>query len=581
MSFLNRTLSPAARRRWRVVGSLAFMGYSLAFLKADTCAPAAAPGDPVAKIELSEDSLQLELGATRTVTAHLLNATDQPIRDRDVSWSSTNTAVVAVTPDGRQAAVVKGVAYGTAKIIASAEGFSDTGVVVVASPEVPVARVQLSSSAISMRPQDSLNVTAAAFDANDNLLSGRAYTWAVANSSVASVHPVSAGSAYIAAHTLGTTTFTVTAGGVSATGTITVAGAPQPWTMRASMDTVKLTPGSQGAITFTVHDRTGTPLPDSSFAVSITNTAIARFTTPTPTATGRTTLGITGVATGSTFVQASTGRASLAVPVVVRAAPVDSVVVTPGMPLTLPLTGSATLSAKVYAGGKELTDSTVAWSSTNAAVVSVSASGNSATLSPKSAGTASVIATSGGKADTVAVTVTSAAPKTLVVNPVGVFTTKRLASGATETFNNMWVAGDHEANGDKSLQAFNTFLLDGLPAGSTVTKAQIAVRLDPTLEGSPFSLGPLMVELAEGSTLNEGALAAGAVTVASAATPTSLTVDVTSLINAARAAGRQSALFRYRFTQLGNNNAQTDYLNFAVDSLTITYTGEAASVSGK
>jgi hypothetical protein len=260
---------------------------------------------------------------------------------------------------------------------------------------------------------------------------------------------------------------------------------------------------------------------------------------------------------------------------------VDSVVVTPGAPLTLSLTGSATLTAKVYGGGKEITDSTVRWSSTNAAVAAVTANGNSATVAPKSAGTASVIATSGGKADTVAVTVSAGAPKTLVVNPLGIFTTKRLASGSTETFNSMWIAGDHEANGDKSLQAFNTFLLDALPAGATVTKAEIAVRLDPTLEGSPFTLGALMVELAEGSTLNEGPLSAGAVTVASAASPTSLTVNVTSLINAARAAGRQSALFRYRFTQLGNNNGKIDYLNFAVDALTITYTGGSASVSGK
>jgi hypothetical protein len=523
------------------------------------------------------------VGATRTVGVYLYSDTEQPIRDRAATWSSTNTAVATVTPDGDQNAVVKGVAFGTAQIIASAEGFSDTATVTVAAPVVPVARVNLTSNAITMRPADSASVVAGAVDANNNVLSGRAYTWTVANPTVAQVHPGSGGSAYFTAHTVGTTTFTVTTGGVSATGTITVAGAPQPWTLRASTDTVKLTKGSQGTVTFTAYDRTGAPLADSSFAVEILNTATARFTTPTTTASGRTTLNITGVATGSTFVRAETGRASLSVPVVVRAVPVDSVVVTPGAPLTLPLTGSATLSAKVYGGGKEITDSTVTWSSTNTAVVGVTANGNSVTVAPKAAGTASVIAASGSKADTVSVTVSAGTASTVVLHPLGVFSTKRLANGQTQTFSNLWIAGDHEENGDKTFQAFGTFLFDGqLPAGATVTRALLTVTVDNDLtSGSPFGLGNLMVELAEGSTLNEGALLANVVPVMTATSGSTVTVDVTSLVNAARGAGKVSALFRFRFTQLQNNNGATDYLGFTADPLTITYTGGSAAVAGK
>jgi uncharacterized protein (TIGR03437 family) len=78
---------------------------------------------------------------------------------------------------------------------------------------------------------------------------------------------------------------------------------------------------------------------------------------------------------------------------------VNSITIAPAVTsLQLNLGATTTLSATVYDGnGNVLTNQTVAWSTSNSQVVSIKASGGTATLTAVGGGTASIAATSGGK----------------------------------------------------------------------------------------------------------------------------------------------------------------------------------------
>lgn len=488
--------SPRTRRAFRALGSLGLVAFSLTFLRGETCAPTNRVTDPTAKIVrvgINPPLVELAPGGTSTIAAYAYDEDDRAIQGRTVTWRSTNEAVARVASSGGENATVTGVATGEAEIIATVEGVSKGVTVKVGAAAID--RVILGQENISLRVHDSTRVTAGAMATNGTLLDGQVYTWTTADPSVATLTGTVSGAAAVVAKKEGTTAYTVTVGGKSATGTIVVTGGPRPASIRASADTVKVVAGAEASVTFTAYDRTGAALPDSVMAVSIAATATARFATATTTATGRAPVRVTGVAAGTTTLTASIGTITASVPVVVTAAP--------------PAPGDS-----------------------------------------------------------------------LTVGALGVFTYKRLASGGTEFFNNMQFAGDHEQNGDKSMQAFASFIFEALPAGATVNRAMLTVSIDPALEGNPFALGPLVVELAESSTLNEGALSATAIVVASAATPGTVQVDVAPFVRTARAAGRTSVSLRFRMTSLGNNNAATDYVGFTSTPLVIHYT-PAAGVQAK
>lgn len=486
---MNRVwLSPAARRRWRALGSLSLTAFFLTSLRAGMCDKSVTdPEATIVRVETTPAEVELAPGATRDVFAYPYDDANRRIGGREITWQSSNTSVVTVTSLGvDKGARVTAVGTGDAEILASVGGQVGRIPVTVAQPTVPVARVLISPGSVTVRLLDSASVAAGGFDANDRQLEGRVVTFAMLDSSVALVRPTAGGGGVVIGVKEGTTSLRATIDGVSATMPVTVAGGPRPRSVRASVDTVKVVAGAEATVTFTAHDAAGEALPDTAMSVSIASTQVARFTAAATSATGRTPVRITGVAAGTTTVTAEVSGARAVVPVVVTAAPVTS--------------------------------------------------GDS-----------------------------------LVVNPLGVFTVKRLADGTTQTFPGMLVAGDHEENGDKSLQGFASYLFDALPAGAAIDRAILTVTLDEEFPNAPFTLGALVAEPSTSSTLNEGAVSTSAVSLATAATPRTVKVDIAPLIRAARANGAISQSLRFRFTQLGNNNGKTDYIGFTADPLTIYY----------
>lgn len=650
------SLSPAARRRWRATGSMSFVAACFLFLKADDCDHKTVddPDVPVASVDMNFDTLRLAPGASATVEASPFSSDNKYIEGRSATWAAGSPAVATVTPTRGYDATVTAVAAGTGTVTATISGVSAKVTVVVAVPTIAVARVSVLATA-NARPLDTLSITATAFDANNNTLTGRVFDWRVADPTVATVIPRADGSASFVALKVGTTAYTVTSEGKSATGTLTVAGAPVPARIRSTPDTIRLAPGQTTSVTIGAYDRAGGALPDSVVRVAIADSLVAAFVPDTTkSAAGRAAIRITAFKVGTTTIRASNSTTSLDIPVIVAIPPaarvtiapktatvvvnhtqtftataadasgaaykgtiafsavgtgtsitpagvltatqpgnvlviatagtladtarvtvigIDSVRITPRPAIALTVGATASATARAYAGGNLVGDATFTWTSSNSAVATVVPSNNVAVVTGKAAGTATIVATSSGKSDTVTVTVTAVPANTLALHPQNPISIKRLANGGTETFPESFYVGDHEATGDKSIQAFGTYNLSALPTNATITQALMTVQIYPTeTVGSPFALGALVAEPATSYTPNEGAVSSSAVTILSSATPTTQTVDVTSLVRAARTAGAQSLVLRFRFTSLGNNNAQIDYLQFSPDPIAVSYT---------
>jgi hypothetical protein len=84
----------------------------------------------VAAVDISDSDFAMETGASpRTLRVSVSDGSGQPMQ-RQVAWSSSNDAVARVNASG----VVTPVGAGTARITASAEGFSDQVTVSVSAP---------------------------------------------------------------------------------------------------------------------------------------------------------------------------------------------------------------------------------------------------------------------------------------------------------------------------------------------------------------------------------------------------------------------------------------------------------------
>jgi photosystem II stability/assembly factor-like uncharacterized protein len=179
---------------------------------------------------------------------------------------------------------------------------------------------------------------------------------------------------------------------------------PAVATVEVSPATLPLVVGQTGALTAQLRDRSGVLLSNRSVTWTSSNAAVA-----TVSVTGT----VMGAAPGTTTVIATSEGKSGAATVTVVPAPVATVVVNPN-PVTLRVGQTATLTATLLdQTGGVLTGRPLAWSSSDTAVASVSASGVVTGAAP---GTAAIAAASEGKVGTAAITVTASTP-TISIGP--------------------------------------------------------------------------------------------------------------------------------------------------------------------
>jgi uncharacterized protein YjdB len=170
----------------------------------------------VARVEVEPDAQVVPRGEARLYTARAQDAEGRILEGREVVWSTANEAIALVDAEG----VVVGVAVGTTDVIALIEGLEGRATVTVGPPTVMT--VEITPSAIALRPGEAAKLNARVTGSDGSTLTDRAVTWRSSNESVAEVDASGA----VRALAVGSATITATAEGVDDTAVITVALEP-------------------------------------------------------------------------------------------------------------------------------------------------------------------------------------------------------------------------------------------------------------------------------------------------------------------------------------------------------------------
>jgi uncharacterized protein YjdB len=270
-----------------------------------------------------------------------------------------------------------------------------------ASDAVESVIVTPAVSTVSIGAQ--IGLTAQVLDETGTFIADRPVHWASANESIATV----SSSGVVTARKIGTVQVAASTGGRSGLAQITVTAVP--------VNSIQIAPGNKSLLvgesfqfTATTRDASGGVLTGRPVAWSSNNESVV-----TVSASGL----ATALAPGGAIVTATSEGKSSPASVTVAAIPVASVVV---QPTTQSLVEGQTAQIRAQpmdVTGKPLAGRVVLWSTSNAAVATVTSTG---VVTAQSPGNAVITATSEGKSGTSAVTVTALPPNAVVVTPAQV-----------------------------------------------------------------------------------------------------------------------------------------------------------------
>lgn len=365
---------------------------------------------PVASVTVRPSHVDANAGSTAQLTGIAYDAAQNPLADRAIIWTSSNTSVATVSSTGLMTAH----AAGSATITGTSEGKSDAATVTVV--QGPVASVVVTPDTVSMTVSQTTQLSATARDGAGGIILGTTIVWASSNTGVASV----SSTGVVTAVSAGTATITATSNGHSGTAAITVTAVPVA-TVAVSPQSVTLAPGAVTTLTATTKDANGNILPNRAVTWVSSNNSVA-----TVSATGDVTAVALGTATITATSEGKTGTAT----VTVAPAAVGSVTVSPATASVI--VGQTTnLTATVKdANGAVLTGRTVTWTSSNTAIATVSATGVATGVA---VGSATITATSEGKSGTAAVTVVPVPVGSVTVSPATANVTQGLTTQLTAT----------------------------------------------------------------------------------------------------------------------------------------------------
>jgi uncharacterized protein YjdB len=224
---------------------------------------------PVVAMEMSPTTAAVIVGQSMPLEASPVAADSSTLAGQTITWSSSNSAVAAVSSAG----AVTGVAPGTAEVQATSSGVSGTVAVTVSPvPAVPVASVTLTPPSATVVTGATVQLTAATLDANGAALSGRAVTWTSSDQNILTVSTaglvkgVAAGSA------------TVTATSEGQTGTSTIQVNPSVIAVASvalSSTSASLTAGQSVQLVVTAKDAAGNVLTGRTASWTSSNASVA------------------------------------------------------------------------------------------------------------------------------------------------------------------------------------------------------------------------------------------------------------------------------------------------------------------
>ncbi len=217
-----------------------------------------------AAIVLSAPPDSMAVGDSVRMNAEALDALENAIADVTFEWSSSDTTVVTVNPQGWVFARAGGSAEITAAI-----GTTASATVVIMSVQVP-GSIELSVPGDSVEVGDSIQLAAKAIDALGNPIADVILAWSSSDTTVATVDQ----QGWVRARTAGSTEITVTAGTTaSATVAVSVVQVPAAIVLSAPRDSVMV--GDSIQVAAEAFDALGNPMADVTFAWSSSDTAIA------------------------------------------------------------------------------------------------------------------------------------------------------------------------------------------------------------------------------------------------------------------------------------------------------------------
>lgn len=448
---------------------------------------------PVATISMTLGSASITVGSGTQATVTLRDASNNVLTGRVVSFSSSNALVATVSSDGSVSALLPG----TTTITATSEGRSaSASLTVVPLPPAPVATVTVSLNPSSVIVGGTAQATAVTRSSTGATLTGRVVTWASSNTTIATV----SSDGEVTALRAGSATITATSEGKSGSAGITVT-APPPApvaTVTVSLGASSVVAGSGTQATAVLRAADNTTLTGRTVTWSSSDATIATVSSSGAISTLR--AGSVSITATSEGKSGSAGLTVTAPP----PAPVATVSVSLGASSIAVGAGTSATAVTRDAGGAVLTGRTVTWSSSNAAVATVNASG---AVTAVGIGSASIIATSEGKSGSAGITVTAPPPPpvntvSVVLSRSTIFTgtgaeataTLRDASGAIVTGRNIaWTSSAPLIASVTSSGA----ILGLLPGSATITatsegksgSATISVQLIPVsrVEVTPSS----------------------------------------------------------------------------------------------
>jgi len=182
---------------------------------------------PVASVTVTPTSFSKAPGQTQALTVVTRDIDGNVLVGRVITYSTSNASVATVDSMG----VVTAVAAGSATITATSEGKSGTSLATVTV--VPVASVSVSPNPFTVIVGQTVQLTATARDASNNILTGRTVTWGSSDVTKATVSTTG----IVTAIATGSVTITATVETKqgTASGTLSAAGAYSPLNAPASV----------------------------------------------------------------------------------------------------------------------------------------------------------------------------------------------------------------------------------------------------------------------------------------------------------------------------------------------------------
>ena len=332
----------------------------------------------VISVQLNKEELQLDEGASQTLIATVLpsNATNT-----EVTWASSNPGVASVDNSGK----VTAVSAGETNISATADGKSAICKVTVkgSGENVPVQSVTLSKTQLNLEVGDvseKLVATVAPENATDKTV-----TWTSSNESVATVKD-----GVVAAKKDGSAIITATAGGKSATCTVTVSVKNIPVkSISLNKSSAIIEVGSTEVLTAEIDPFNAT-------------NATVNWTSSDESVATDSGGAVNALKAGTTNITATAGGKSAKCVVTVKqtVVKVTGITVTPS---EIEIEEDETYPLSYTITPSDATDKTVTWTSSDESVATVS----KGVVTAVKDGTAIITATAGGKSAKCTVTVTA------------------------------------------------------------------------------------------------------------------------------------------------------------------------------